>query len=257
MPEELVNVTPAQPPPANDETATRSGSPLDLLNGAVGGAVLLVLAFWIVVILLPEHALTSWPWPLWMIALLLGFLVLASLAVTILALFKRQGMPAEMDFRAAIALFGYFLLLEFLIVGTSTGFISMTPVARFALAIGGTALASFVLGLLLFDTVRAAASVPIVVLFIGTATFPAPLPELSAIRPSLITWMGIIIGAAAVTEGANQIAGTIQRAQVAKAIMGATTGDTARNAPEAVQHSISEIARMAPGDLQRSRDIRQ
>jgi hypothetical protein len=235
------------PPPATKPPKETNNNPSDLiLTGTVGGAVLLTIVFWAVVLLLPEVKPATVSTGIWIIAGVLFVLALAGFVLAFLAHHfpDRDGITVV----GAFSLFGFCALLGFLIVGTNTGFITVTAILKYALAVGGTALASFVVGLVLFDTIRAAASVPIVVLFLGTATFPAPLPELAAIRPTLITWMGVIIGAAAVAESANQIAGKIQQSKVAQTVV-ATAGSAGLQKPEELKSVVEQVVATEPGDL--------
>lgn len=220
-----------------------------VINGDVGAAILTAVAFWVVVILLPEQKPDRIAATVWLVCALLAVVAIAGFLVAFMTRGRTDTNRVTMP--GAVTLFAYCLLLSFLILGSNTGFITMAPVLKFALAVGGTALASFVVGLLLFDTIRAAASVPIVVLFIGTATLPAPLPELASIRPTLITWMGVIIGATAVAESATQIARTIQRGRVAQSVVTAA-GPAGLENPQGLGASVQEIITSMPGDLQRN-----
>ncbi|OXM69805.1 hypothetical protein CF165_09920 [Amycolatopsis vastitatis] len=222
-------------------------SPSDLiLTGTVGGAVLLTVVFWAVVLLLPEAKPATVSIGIWIVAGVL--FVLAAAGSGLAFLNRRSSKTDKITVVGALSLLGFCSLLGFLIVGTNTGFITVTPILKYALAVGGTALASFVVGLVLFDTIRAAASVPIVVLFLGTATFPAPLPALAEIRPTLITWMGVIIGAAAIAESANQIAGKIQQSKVAQTVI-TTAGSPGLQKPGELRSVVEQIVAAEPGDL--------
>ncbi|MET8847524.1 hypothetical protein [Amycolatopsis sp. NPDC004625] len=224
---------------------------LALLNGAVGGAILLAVVFWVVVVLLPEGKPASVSIGVWVI--LAALAVLSLTGFVLVRLSRRHPERESIALPGAMSLFGFCLLLGFLIGGTNTGLVVIDPITKFAIVVGGTALASFVFGLLLFDTIRAAASVPIVVLFICTATFPAPLPELAAIRPTLITWMGVILGAAALTEGANQIAGTIRSTRVAQAVV-EKAGENSLASDQDLPSVVRQGFRTEPGDLRGNRE---
>ena len=54
--------------------------------------------------------------------------------------------------------------------------VAITPGIKFAVGVGGVALGGFVFAVTQFDTIRAAASVPIVLLLIGVATWPGAGP---------------------------------------------------------------------------------
>jgi hypothetical protein len=103
------------------------------------------------------------------------------------------------------------------------GSITLTEGQRFAIATGGVAIAAFVIGLLRFDTVKAAASLPIVVLFIGLAAWPSGATNMDPdVQQTLITAMGAILGIAAVGEAVQQATNNIANARVkaAEAAMG-------------------------------------
>lgn len=233
--------------PDDQEEPRKSGSGLyEMLNGSTAGAILLAVIFWTVLLLLPERKPDSVGWGVWIIVSVLAFVSILGFVLFAMSAHRPGGYGIALP--GAMSLFGFCLFLGFLIIGANTGFITVTAILKFALAVGGTALASFVVGLLLFDTIRAAASVPIVVLFIGTATFPAPIPELAAVRPTLIAWMGIIIGASAIAEGANQVAGTIRASRVAQTVV-QTASQHDLTTPGSLRAIVDEVARVEPGDL--------
>ena len=78
-----------------------------------------------------------------------------------------------------------------------------------------------------FDTIRAAASVPIVLLLIGVATWPdaGDLMEPS-VREALIKWMGILLGVNGVAEAGKQVGETFARSRATTQVTG-TAGDLA------------------------------
>lgn len=75
-----------------------------------------------------------------------------------------------------------------------------------AVGVGSAALAGFVFAVARFDTLRAAASVPVVILLVGVVVWPGA-GELIAddVRQAIITWMGVILAANGVSEAAKQI----------------------------------------------------
>ena len=77
---------------------------------------------------------------------------------------------------------------------------------KLAIGVGGTAIAAFAYGITQFDSMRAAASAPVVVLLVGVSVWPDAqnLMETS-VRQALIQWMGILLGANGAAEAAKQI----------------------------------------------------
>jgi hypothetical protein len=125
----------------------------------------------------------------------------------------------------------------------STNSISLGEGRRFALAVGGIAIAGLLVGLTRFDTIRAAASLVIVILFIGLATFPGARDLIGEeVAKSLILWMGIVLGVNTVAEVTNQV--TQQRGEARVATAQVEAGVPATTVAERSLHNV-------PGDLNR------
>ena len=96
---------------------------------------------------------------------------------------------------------------------------------KFAVGVGGVALGGFVFAATQFDTIRAAASVPVVLLLIGVATWPGASDLMEpSVREALIKWMGILLGVNGVAEAGKQVGETFARSQATTPITG-TSGD--------------------------------
>lgn len=123
--------------------------------------------------------------------------------------------------------------------------IDWTVPQRFAIGVGGTALFALILGIGRLTTVRGAASLAVIVLLIGAATWPAASSFFpSDIRTSIIQWTGIILGAAAVAEAGTQIAATRSSVKLAGLHVVNDAGELVEVTPEPIA---------APGDLGRRR----
>lgn len=102
-----------------------------------------------------------------------------------------------------------------------SGKIDLSVGERFAIATGGVALASFVVGLVRFDTVKAAASLPIVVLFIALAAWPEGSAQMDDdVQQTLLIAMGTILGITTLGESLQQAAtsranATVKAAEIA------------------------------------------
>jgi hypothetical protein len=123
------------------------------------------------------------------------------------------------------------------------GEIDLTNRERFAIAAGGVTLASFVIGLVRFDTVKAAASLPIVVLFVCLAVWPRASDVMPAdVQKAIFYAIGSILGIATLGESVQQWVTTSANAKVkaAQIAAGASTpsasvararGDLTRSGP--------------------------
>lgn len=228
--------------PGGDADPVRT-KPL-VLGTQLGGAVFLVLTFWVVVVLLPEAPLATGSV---LVKVLVGAVLLAVLLAAGYCFRLGKGSPVE-DFSpfGAATLAAYVLLLDVLLALALSGAVRFTTSVKFALAVGGGAVASFVFGVIVFSTIRVAASLPIVVLFIGVVAFPDSVP--AQIRDQLITWMGVILGVSAGAEGATQAAKVIGSAQVSKAVAATSGGDPV--AAERLTRSLTRSPQAVGGDLQ-------
>lgn len=182
-------------------------------------AAFVVLLYWIVVLSLPT---TADSWPGWMQLLVgvvgAGLLIYGAMKVR-KALTPPQGDPAQKDqivtLGAILVVAGILLILLAFMTRQE---MNLTNPRRFAIGVGGTALAGFVYSVTRFDTLRAAASVPVVILLVGVVVWP-DADELVAddVRTAIITWMGVILSASGVAEAAKQIGESNAKAKAAPA----------------------------------------
>ncbi|WP_132431212.1 hypothetical protein [Pseudonocardia endophytica] len=245
-------------PPAVDGTGdggVESRNPLDLANGHVGGVVLAVVSFWVAALLIPGSDGGATGLPVGSSAangvtvLLLGLAVVLPLVIIGITWFTLG--RKKIDFVGPIVLFLFFLLLTALWWLAASGIRPFTSAMKVAFGIGGTALGALAIGLLLFRTLRVAASLPVVVLFIGLVAFPGARDVAGDLGPTLVNWMGGILGASAVAEGATQVARVVQRGGVSKAVAdGAkTAGMSPGTAGDLRKALLPEVNERLPGDL--------
>lgn len=221
----------------------RRSSPL-FTRYQLAGVALLVMSSWIAIFLLPEHSLNA-PRPIQSLAyVIVGLVVAACVWFLIVAMVGRKARSA--------ALFGYVALLAILLLFGLLGVVSFTAQLKFTLAVGGGAVVAFLLGIVVFDTLRVAAALPVVVLFIGVVTFPVDIAAIGEIRTQLITWMGVILGVSAVAESATQAAKVISSGQVAKAIANSADGNTTK--AESLRASLTAMPQESGGDLVSTRN---
>lgn len=171
-------------------------------------AVLVTLTYWVTVFVLPGprpragQAATEPVVPESVPGLAIAAMVVLALAAVVLLLMgllsKRLGGVAT------ICLAGFLVLLDLLLLSAFYRWIPYTMQLKFAIGVGGAAIASFAFGIIVYDTLRVAASLPIVILVIGLATFPAGYSAGDDIRGQIILWMGGVLGIATVTEGITQ-----------------------------------------------------
>ena len=231
--------TPRTVPPKNQESEDESSErrpKLLFTRRQLGVIVLLVLTYWIGVFILPEHRLEE-AWPVQ---------TLAYAGTAIVALVCAGTMRRGGKWRApeVVAIPAFVLFLDLLLVVGLTGIVHFLPALKFAMAVGGGAIAAFLLGIVVFDTVRVAASLPIVVLFIGMVTYPVEIAGFNDNRAQVIVWMGVILGVSAAAEGATQTAKVIGRAQITKAMI----ADKSTPTPD-LDTTLSAYADDTSGDL--------
>ncbi|GAA4692766.1 hypothetical protein GCM10023215_32410 [Pseudonocardia yuanmonensis] len=217
----------------------RPAAATTFLTGRTAVAVFVALTYWVTVYSLPQPPVA--PAPAHFGWLFVGIAVFG-LSLSLLAV--GAGRIGRL---AAVCVVAYVLLLDWLLFSAFFAVVPYAPELRFTLAIGGLALASFVFGVIVFDTLRVAASLPIVILVIGLATAPSGFLGGSDLRGQLITWMGIILGASAVAEGVNQGAKIIGASRVTQAIAAAQTDDPAK--ADALQRSLAPRVAHIGGDL--------
>ncbi len=245
------------PPPQEVTVAggdDESVNPLDLANGHVGGIVLSVVSFWVVALLIPGTETASAPGvPVGshaadvVTAILITLGIALPLLVTAVTGFTKGW--RKIDFVGPVVLLLFFMLLAAIWWLAASGIRPFTEPMKVAFGVGGTALGALAIGLLLFRSLRVAASLPVVVLFIGLVAFPGARESVGDLGTTLVNWMGGIIGASAVAEGATQVARVVQRGGVSKAVAGsdnAKTPDAARGMRRAL---LPETNERLPGDL--------
>ena len=198
--------------------------------------VLLVLTYWIGVFILPESRLDE-AWPIQALA----YVGAAVVAVACAGTMRRRGKWRAPE---VVAIPAFVLFMDILLVVGLTGIVHFLPALKFAMAVGGGAIAAFLLGIVVFDTVRVAASLPIVVLFIGMVTYPVEIAGFNDNRAQVIVWMGVILGVSAAAEGATQTAKVIGRAQITKAMI----ADRSTPTPD-LDTTLSAYADDTSGDL--------
>jgi hypothetical protein len=229
--------------PAGQEGGTddekRARADATFLNGRTALAVFVALIYWVTVYSLPQPPVAPTPPHFgWL------FLAVAVFGLSLSLLATGGGRIGRVT---AVCVVAYVLLLDWLLFSAFYAVVPYPPELKFTLAIGGLALASFIVGIVVFDTLRVAASLPIVILVIGLATAPSGFLGGSDLRGQLIMWMGIILGASAVAEGVNQGAKIIGASRVTQAIAAAQTDDPAK--ADALQRSLAPRVSHIGGDL--------
>jgi hypothetical protein len=183
-------------PEEPDTAPSKTGVVGSFLNGQAAAAIFFALAYWVTIYCLPDRAQpAAFPY-LWVL-----FLVLAVFGLSLSFLAVGKGSIGRLY---TVCLVAYVLLLDGLLFSAYYGVVTYGPSLKFTLAIGGVALMSFIVGIIVFDTLRVAASLPIVVLFIGIVADPAGFTAGADIRSQLVIWMGGVLGLSTVAEGLTQ-----------------------------------------------------
>jgi hypothetical protein len=221
----------------------RSNADPSFLNGGTAVAVFFGLIYWITVYTLPDPMDVGVNSLKRTIALGILYGLIAVFGLTLTMMGRGKGNIGRLQ---AVCLVAYVLTLDWLLASAYFRIVNYRPEVKFALAIGGLAVASFIYGTIAFDTIRAAASLPIVVLFIGLAAASNGLTIDPEIKKQLILWMGVILGANAVSEAANQGAKVVSAGKVSTAVAGST--DSPEEAGEKQRQLTSEIKAIG-GDL--------
>lgn len=187
-------------------------------------AAMLVAAFWVLVLSVPE---TADPWPTWV-------RVIVGIGGAIAVLFGAGGVMwcIYNDQRDRIWMFAIVALLG-IVVGVSAAIagspLDLEPNRRLAIGVGGTAIAGLVYGITRFDTIRAAASVPVIILLIGTATWPDASELIGQdVRTEIFKWMGVVLAASGLGEAAAQVGRQRTQAELGPDVEVSGGGDLAR-----------------------------
>lgn len=170
-------------------------------------AALVGVLFWIAAVCLPRSVD---PWPLWV--KWLEPLVALAFALAGVWVFAREFKKSSSN-RSQGVFLGVFLVFAgvILVVAFLSGRNGYTldDGQRLAIGVGGGAVASFAFAATQFDTIRAGASVPVVVLLIGVVTWPGAKDLIDpSVQKALITWMGVILGVNGAAEAVQQVAAT-------------------------------------------------
>lgn len=150
----------------------------------VSSAALIVAAMlWIPFVLLLPDPEKRYLWD-WLAAVIAGVgVVLFGVGITA---FKSSSKSANW-----LALFGVVVgPIVFLTAAVLSEPVKFSAGSRFAVGVGGLALAAFVIGLTMFESIKGAAALPVVVLFIGSVVWPtfADTPLDADTRKTLFAW---------------------------------------------------------------------
>lgn len=168
-----------------------------------------MVAYWVIVLAIPSEG-AEWPaFIRWTIGLVGGVLVLAGAAGILVSILRSK--MKEIGLFALLGLGGVVLFIVGLVTGNR---LDLTDGRRLAIGVGGIALAGLVYGVTRFDTIRAAASVPIIMLLIGVATWPDATTLIGTdVRTEIIKWTGVVLAAAGAGEAAKQVGESIAGAR--------------------------------------------
>jgi hypothetical protein len=177
-------------------------------------AAFIAVTYWVIVLALPERG-NAWPTPVRVAAGFVGLMLLVLGLYGALRGFNKRG-----EERGESATLGGVILLVGVIL-VVLAFMSSVPLDlrvshRFAIGVGGAALAGFAFAVSLFDSMRAAASIPIVILLIGVVVWPeaSTLVE-ESVKQAVIAWMGVILAANGIAEAGKQIGESNAKAKAA------------------------------------------
>jgi hypothetical protein len=187
-----------------------------------GSAALGALLFWVAVLLLPD-TISPWShtavtWCHWIAGILsvVGVLVFA-VGLGVGALRHWGEHRGEVVFTGAfLALAGVALLV---VTAACRDGLDLASGRGLAIGVGGVALAGFAFAATQFDTIRASASVAVVLLLIGVTTWPNAGTLIDPdVRTALIQWMGVLLGVNGAAEAAKQVGETFARTRTSQAI---------------------------------------
>ncbi|GAA4116155.1 hypothetical protein GCM10022415_13030 [Knoellia locipacati] len=183
-------------------------------------AVFLVMFVWFSILAFPT---TTGPFPTWAkratAALAIAFIVAGCLLW-----YRTRGQSRRAPMHAIAAVLIIIGAIELLFAVAAPQGMVIDAKTKFAMGVGGAALCGFAYGLTQFDTMRAAASIPVVALLVGVVVWPDARSFVeSDVRQALITWMGVVLGVNGAAEAAKQVASV--RSSGAAAGAESTSGD--------------------------------
>jgi hypothetical protein len=180
-----------------------------------GSAALGALVFWVAVLLLPDTiepwSHTAVTWCHWIAGILFVGGVVTFLVGLVVGAMRNWG-----EHRGEVVFTGVFLALGgvalFVVTAACRDGLDLASGRGLALGVGGVALAGFVFAATQFDTIRASASVAVVLLLIGVTTWPDASDLISSdVRTALIQWMGVLLGINGAAEAAKQVGESFAR----------------------------------------------
>ena len=177
-----------------------------------GTVALLALVFWVTVLLMPDQ-LPPWPtWVVWVAFISAPIIIVAGAVV-----FARAMKGEDSEHRGEFVFTGVFVAILGLVVfivtlGTRNG-LDLSGGRSLALGVGGVAIVGFAFATTQYDTIRAAASVAVVILLIGVTTWPGATEAIGAdVRAAIIQWMGVLLGINGAAEAAKQVGVSVAQA---------------------------------------------
>jgi hypothetical protein len=209
--------------------------------GAYGG---LAVGYWVLVLALPENS-NSIPWGVRLAIAILGLLILLVGGWQLHA--ASRGPNGNVALSIAIVVFGLAILIT---AGLMDRPLSLDGGRRFALGVGGLALATLIIGIQQFKTVRAAGSSALIVLFVGVATWPG-VEELMSndVRLRVLTWSGIVLGVSVVAEAGKQAVHSNATARSAAAAIAAGGGGVGGDAASPGGFAVGSGAQASTPDV--------
>lgn len=166
-------------------------------------AVFLVLLVWFSILAFPTTTGNFPSWARWATAAFAVLVVFAGVGLWIAT--RGEGKRAPMHAIAAtLILVG---VVDLMFAAAAPQGMVIDAKTKFAMGVGGAALCGFAYGITQFDSMRAAASIPVVALLVGVVVWPdAKTFVESDVRQALITWMGVVLGINGAAEAAKQVA---------------------------------------------------
>jgi hypothetical protein len=166
-------------------------------------AIVLVLMVWLSILAFPTSSGEYPRWARWATAAFAVALMLVGIGIWVAT--RGEGRRAPMHALAAtLTIVG---VIDIMFALAAPQGMTIDTKTKFAMGVGGAALAGFAYGLTQFDTMRAAASIPVVVLLVGVVVWPDAKAFVEPdVRQALITWMGVLLGINGAAEAAKQVA---------------------------------------------------